>query len=118
MTQTAPKETEDFRDTPSESEELLDALRDPDSRALVAAAAEEPRTAKELAEKCDLSLSATYRRLDRLTEVGLLSEGTRIRAGSRPASEYSRDFDGVLVDVTRDGVLEVTSRQTVMASSD
>lgn len=118
MTQTAPEESEDFRGTPSESEQLLDALRDADSRALVAAATDEPRTAKELAEACNLSLSATYRRLDRLTDVGLLTEGTRIRSGRRPASEYSRDFDGVLVDVTDDGFLEVRSRNTFLTPSD
>jgi predicted transcriptional regulator len=118
MTQTAHEESEGYRGTASESERLLDALRDADSRALIAAATDEPRTAKELAQTCDLSLSATYRRLDRLTSVGLLTEGTRIRSGRRPASEYSREFDGFLVDVTADGSLKVRSRTRVLASSD
>lgn len=118
MTETASQDGEDVTRGPPDAERLLDALRDEDSRALVAAATDEPRTAKELADICDLSLSATYRRLERLTGVGLLSEGTRVRAGHRPASEYSRDFDGVIVDVTEDGQLDIGARQAITVGSD
>lgn len=103
---------------PSDPQLVLDALRDEDSRQLVAEAGEQSRTAKELAEACDLSLSATYRRLERLTEAGLLSEGTRVRPGQRPAAEYSRNFDGVLIDIADDGSLSVRSRPTIAAHSD
>lgn len=118
MTETASQDGEDVTRGPPAPERLLDALRDEDSRALVAAATDQPRTAKELADMCDLSLSATYRRLERLTDVGLLTEGTRVRAGHRPASEYRRDFDGVLVDLTEEGRLDIGARQAITAGSD
>lgn len=102
----------------SDPQLIIDALRDEDSRQLVAEAGEQSQTAKELAEACDLSLSATYRRLERLTEAGLLSKGTRVRPGQRPAAEYSRNFDGVMIDIANDGTLMVRSRPTLAAHSD
>lgn len=119
MTDPTPTSTDgDGTEAPGDPQALLEALGDPDCRALVAAATAEPRTAKELADRCDLSLSATYRRLERLTEAGLLAEGTRVRPGSRPAAEYRRDFEGVLVDVDDDGQLVCRERRVVTASGD
>ncbi|MFB6110897.1 MAG: ArsR/SmtB family transcription factor [Halobacteriaceae archaeon] len=115
MTETRPHEPEEATEIqpPGRNpEQVLDALQDADSRALLAATSESPHTAKELAEICDLSLSATYRRLEQLTEAGLLAEGTRVRAGRRPAAEYQRDFDGLAVTVADDGRLVVRLEAT------
>lgn len=109
--------TEEPGDT-ADPQLLLDALRDEDSRRLVVETTEEARTAKELAEATDLSLSATYRRLERLTEAGLVAEGTRAQPGRRPAAEYRRNFDGVIVSIDDNGQLEVTPRHTMTARSD
>lgn len=109
MSETASTDAETVTAQAGDPETILDALRDEDSRALIAATTDEPRTAKELADRCGLSLSATYRRLERLTAAGLLAEGTRVEAGRRPAAEYRRDFDGVSVDVDEDGRLTVVT---------
>jgi DNA-binding Lrp family transcriptional regulator len=118
MSETASTDADGVTTPAGDPETLLDALRDADSRSLIAATSEEARTAKELADRCGLSLSATYRRLERLTAAGLLVEGTRVEAGRRPAAEYARDFDGVLIDVTQDGRLDVTAEVGAPAASD
>jgi DNA-binding transcriptional ArsR family regulator len=91
----------------ADPETVLKALNDVDCRAILAAVEDGPATAKELAEACDLPLSTAYRKLELLTEAGLLQEGTRIGTGHRHPSQYERDFAGLRIDVTAEGDLDV-----------
>jgi DNA-binding transcriptional ArsR family regulator len=94
---------------------LLDALGDADCRAILDATREEALTANELSGAHDLPLSTTYRKLDLLTEVGLLEERVRIRGSGKHASEYIRLVDDIVVSLTPDGktVVRVSQRKTV-----
>jgi DNA-binding transcriptional ArsR family regulator len=80
-------------------QQLLDALDDADCRAILDATREETLTAKEVSEAHDLPLSTTYRKLDLLTEAGLLEERTRIRQSGKHASEYAPLVDDVVISL-------------------
>ena len=87
-------------------DDLLTALEDAGCRAILDATGDEPLCARELSERCDLPLSTTYRKLNRLTGVGLLAERTRLRPSGRHASEYTRRVASVRVSLDT-GRLEI-----------
>jgi len=86
-------------------QEVLDALDDPDCRAIVSVL-EEPMTASEIADASDIPLSTTYRKIDRLQEASLLYEGTEIRPDGQHASTYEVDFEEVVIALTEDQKFE------------
>ena len=85
---------------------VLGALYDEDCRDIVAAL-DEPRTASELVERCDIPRSTLYRKLDRLTESSLLYEGTEIRQDGSHAGRYEVDFREVVVTCDEDRTFDV-----------
>ncbi len=89
-----------------ELEAILEALDDADARAIIRAL-EEPMTASELSDACDIPLSTTYRKLDLLTDAALLQEGTQIRADGHHATTYEVAFDAVRIHLTEDHELDV-----------
>lgn len=82
-----------------DDQELLDLLGDESCRAILTATGDEALSATELSEALELPLSTTYRKLDRLTEVGLLEEGLRIRRSGKHTHEYARRVDDVHVAI-------------------
>ena len=96
---------------------LLDALDDAGCRSILEATGEEALSANELSETCDLPLSTTYRKLELLTDAGLLEEGIRIRRSGKHTSEYVRSVDDVHLAVGGDGGIEVTVERRVPASA-
>jgi DNA-binding transcriptional ArsR family regulator len=78
--------------------DVLDALADDDARRIVSALSE-PKTASELSEECDIPLSTTYRKLERLTDASLLSESTDIRRDGQHTTRYAVSFETVTVSV-------------------
>ncbi|MFB6130909.1 MAG: helix-turn-helix domain-containing protein [Salinigranum sp.] len=91
-------------DAEDDVEALFDALV---CRAIIEAIDDAPLTTNELSTACDLPLSTTYRKLDKLTEAGLLEEATRIRRSGKHVSEYSRNFEDLTVSIDADGNLEL-----------
>lgn len=75
---------------------VLGVLYDEDCRAILAEL-EEPRTASDLLERCDIPRSTLYRKLDQLTEATLLYESTEIRSDGSHAARYEVDFREVLI---------------------
>lgn len=88
-------------DAEPDVELLLDALSDPDCRAILRAI-EEPMTAGELSETCDVPQSTTYRKLDLLSDATLLEELTEIRRDGRHTTRYALAFDDVQVSLTEE----------------
>ncbi len=82
---------------------VLDVLHDDDCRQIVSAL-DEPRTASDLVDQCDIPRSTLYRKLDQLTEATLLYEGTEIRDDGSHAGRYEVDFREVIIscDDTRE----------------
>jgi len=93
---------------------LMDLLTDADCRAMLAATTDEALTVRELAADVDLALSTTYRKVDRLTDAGILVEQTRFDAEGSHPSQYRRVVDDVVVSLTPDDgtTLTVTGRST------
>jgi predicted transcriptional regulator len=91
---------------PDELQSVLDALDDADARTIIRGL-EEPMTASDISEKCDIPLSTTYRKLDLLTEASLLAEGTAIRSDGHHATTYEVAFDAVRVFLTEGRDFEV-----------
>lgn len=85
--------------------EVMQALADPDSRAILATAVGGHRTAAELAERCGIPLSTTYRKVDGLVDLGLLAEKVRIRPGRHDAYEYRLRPKSIGVRITSEGEL-------------
>lgn len=80
----------------SEVQTVLDALADPDCREILDELGT-PRSAGEVAERCGLPRTSTYRKLDTLSEAGLVREGTELRADGHHVNTYERAATGVVV---------------------
>lgn len=87
---------------------LLDILHDDDCREILEATSDEALSASEISDACDVPLSTAYRKLELLTDAGLLAEGTRLCQSGKHTSEYSRTVGDVSVSVTADGEFEAT----------
>lgn len=75
---------------------VLDALDDGGCREIVRALAA-PLSAKEVAERCDIPLTTTYRKLDLLESASLVDERTEIRTDGHHTSRYRTAFEEVRV---------------------
>ncbi|RXK46616.1 winged helix-turn-helix domain-containing protein [Halorientalis pallida] len=95
-----------------EIQHVLDALDDADCREILEATSEDARSANEVSDACDLPLSTTYRKLELLTDAGLLEERTRLSTTGKHSSEYVRTVEDVVVSLGTGGEmgLEVTQR--------
>lgn len=92
---------------------ILDALDDADCRQILEATSDQSLTASELSETCGLPLSTTYRKVERLTETGMLRESIRLHRSGKHVNEYSRNVEDVVITVLDSGSLELSVTHTV-----
>lgn len=116
MTQPSP---ESFPDEPSQeattSDEpdrlssVLEVLGDRTSRRLLWLLGEAggPMTARELAAVCDASLTSVYRKLDQLTEAGLVEEDAEVDPDGHRRSRYRPVVDQIEIGLGADEGVEV-----------
>lgn len=83
---------------------VLAALDDEGCREILTYTYQEPMTAQELADATDIPLSTVYRKLDRLTDCGLLSERPRVRPGEKDANQYEPAFQSLQLRLTDEGI--------------
>ena len=88
-------------------EALLSALDDEYARRILTATDQRPMSAKQLSEACDASLPTIYRRIDRLSELNLLTERPEFRDEGRHYSVYEATLDRVVIDLD-DGELNIS----------
>ena len=88
-------------------ETVLDALDDTDCRAIIRHL-DEPMTASEVSETCDIPMSTTYRKLDLLSDASLLNEGTQVRSDGHHATQYRIAFEEVTFGLTETRELSVS----------
>ncbi|MFB6142571.1 MAG: winged helix-turn-helix domain-containing protein [Halorientalis sp.] len=92
------------------SDELIRALGEKYTPAILRAT-QEPRSASELSDELDIPAATCYRRLDKLSELGILEENQRIKANPRGSTTvYSRRIDDIRIEFS-DGRLDVTTEQ-------
>ncbi len=83
---------------PPSPEEVLDALADDAAQQFVRALSE-PKTASELSEECDVPLSTTYRKLEKLADASLLEESTEIRRDGQHTTRYAVGFESITITI-------------------
>ena len=90
-----------------EVDPVVSALDDAGCREIIREL-EEPMTASQVAEECDMPMSTTYRKLDMLTRASLLDEGTEIRSDGHHATRYEVDFETVSLELDEKRTLDVS----------
>jgi len=100
----------------SDLETVVGLLDDEYARAILTATCEEPRSVSELSEECESSMTTIYRRVERLSDADLLTEGTRPRSDGHHDTVYAANLDRVEIRL-RDGELrfELDRRSADMA---
>ncbi|MDY6780151.1 MAG: helix-turn-helix domain-containing protein [Halobacteria archaeon] len=96
-------DTPRLKDDEPDLQEVLDALNDPDCREILHQA-DEPMTADELSESCDIPQSTLYRKLDLLTDASMLEETVELRSDGRHTSRYRRDVDEIRVSIDDEAI--------------
>ena len=94
--QSANDDTEDIQST-------LAALQDDTCRRILVAAEERPMTASEIADSCDLPMSTTYRKVNMLTDAGLLDGRLRLRRDGNHANEYVAHRASINLEMAEEG---------------
>ncbi|WP_156105592.1 ArsR/SmtB family transcription factor [Halobellus rufus] len=85
-------------------ETIVSLLDDHHTRSILVATSETPRSANELSDRCGVSTSSIYRRLDRLTDAELVTERTRPRSDGHHETVYVSRLDRFELTI-RDGDL-------------
>lgn len=93
------------RDAP-DPDAVFRALDDGTCREIIAEL-DEPQTVTEIAEHCDIPLSTTYRKIERLDEASLVTQRTEIRQGGHHRALYRADFVTVRAFVSPERSLDV-----------
>lgn len=83
-------------------EEILDTIGDEHARTVLAAISRERRSAKELAEECELSLPTIYRRLELLEDHDLVVERTAVAEDGNHFKVYECNFDSTVIQLQDD----------------
>jgi DNA-binding transcriptional ArsR family regulator len=86
---------------------ILDALDDPDCRAILRETAE-PLTATELIATCDIPKSTMYRKLELLSDASLVRKQDTINPNGGRTTIYERNFDDVTISMDDDEDFLVT----------
>ncbi|WP_254764855.1 transcriptional regulator [Natrinema marinum] len=75
---------------------VVAALDDGDCREIIAVL-EEPMTVHEVAEATDRPLSTTYRKLDRLSEAGLVEEAAGVQRDRHQKARYVANLERISI---------------------
>ncbi|MXR51406.1 helix-turn-helix domain-containing protein [Halovenus sp. WSH3] len=112
------RQTEQTIDDETEISTLMGALEDSDCRAILEAASDRALSASELCEICDLPSSTAYRKVDQLTEAGLLEESVRLCTNGSHTSEYSLAVADLEIDLQGGVELTMTEGAAPPAAAD
>lgn len=96
---------------PEEPQNILYILDDEDCRSIIREL-ENPMTAKELLNVCDIPPSTIYRKLDSLTATSLITEEIVIRTDGRNTTRYIRSFDKLEIEVEPDLQTDIVINRT------
>jgi predicted transcriptional regulator len=83
-------------------EEILDTIGDQHAREVLAAISREPKSAKDLAEECDLSLPTVYRRIEMLGEYDLVTNETLVADDGNHYKVYQSNFESTVITLEDD----------------
>ncbi len=104
-TEFAPLQNDDTHDsTQPDSTELLDLLSDEYVRDVLDHLGEAPQAASDLADRLDASRATVYRRLDRLTDAGLVESTVSIDGDGHHRQEFHVAAATATIQFGGDGV--------------
>jgi len=83
-------------------EEILDTIGDQHARRVLAAISLEPKSAKDLAAECDLSLPTVYRRIEMLDEYDLVTARTIVAEDGNHYKVYESNFESTVISLQDD----------------
>ena len=83
-------------------EQILDTIGDQHARRVLAAISRESKSAKELAEACDLSLPTVYRRIEMLEEYDLVTDRTLVAEDGNHYKIYESNFESTVIRLEDD----------------
>lgn len=83
-------------------EDILDTIGDQHAREVLAAISREPKSAKDLAEECDLSLPTVYRRIEMLDEYSLVTNETLVADDGNHYKVYQSNFESTVITLEDD----------------
>ncbi|PSP27369.1 transcriptional regulator [Halobacteriales archaeon QH_2_65_14] len=83
-------------------EDILDTIGDKHARRVLAAISQDPKSAKELAEECDLSLPTVYRRIEMLDEYDLVKDRTLVADDGNHYKVYESNFESTVISLQDD----------------
>ena len=98
-------EPESDEDNPT-IEQILEALSDPDSQAILEETTS-PMTAKEIAANKDIPVSTLYRKLDLLSNATLLREIHTVHQDRGRITCYQRNFTDIHIFTLENGKIDV-----------
>ena len=104
-------------DAEPDLQSVLDALDDSNCRKIVQAMSG-AMTANEVSDATEIPLSTTYRKLELLTDAGLLEERTRICTTGKHSSEYVRTVEDVVVTLGTSGEMGLGVSQHARPASE
>ena len=78
---------------------MFEVLADDLVRRILVTVNDEPQSAKDISQACDVSHSAIYRRLSVLTEYELLTEASRINPRGHHYSVYEPNFGSIRISL-------------------
>lgn len=96
-------------------QEVLDALDDPDCRAILQEAIE-PMTATELIDACEIPKSTLYRKLELLSTASLLREQETVNPDGGRVTRYERSFEDVTISLDDAGGFSVQIERPAQAT--
>lgn len=82
--------------------EILDTIGNQHARRLLATISREPKSAKQLAEECDLSLPTVYRRIEMLDEYELITDRTLVADDGNHYKVYESNFESTVISLEED----------------
>jgi len=96
---------------PVTSEELLELLGDEYTRRVLEAVAEKPRTGREIIEAADVSKATAYRRLDELSDAGLVTSDIHIDPNGHHCKQFRAVLERATLELASESIetVEITS---------
>lgn len=92
---------------PTNTETFVRTITDDECCRILSAIESEPKAVKELSDECEIPLSTTYRKVNRLHEAGLVKEKISLSSSGNHTSVYEQEFDGAMITLSNDGEFEV-----------
>lgn len=87
---------------PRPIEDILNTIGDEHARRILATLSNGPHSAKELGEKCDLSLPTVYRRIELLEEHDLVRERTIVAEDGNHYRTFECNFNSTVISLSNE----------------